>query len=373
MSAPRLPELDALRGVAIAAVVGLHVRFPYVLAAPPGPATTAALAPHLLVGPGTPLFVALSMAGLALGYPRPMGFGGEYGAFLARRARRILPAYVFWTALTLLRDDSWAFGHPLTLAHHLATGSASFHLYFVPLIFEYYLLWPLFSPLAAAARRSMAAATVVAALGLAATLLVWRAASAGLIGNGTLMLPLFWLGYATLGIAAAPVVARGLALRARSPLPWIVGAGFVVTALVLVRHVQALIDASPDRVTRTIVVTIFQARMLPYTLAAMALATILVAGRSHGTRLLQALGRASYGIYLSHVLVLGVVLRRMLGRPTEADFASPLWMLTMLVTWAACLAAAYALVRAMERVPGLRTFAGGRTDAAERADAPVTR
>ena len=66
----------------------------------------------------------------------------------------------------------------------------------------------------------------------------------------------------------------------------------------------------------------------------MALATILVAGRSHGTRLLQALGRASYGIYLSHVLVLGVVVRRVLGRPTEADFASPLWMLTMLVTWA---------------------------------------
>ena len=114
MSAPRLPEVDALRGVAIVAVVGLHVSFAYVLAAPPGPATTAALAPHLLVGPGTPLFVALSMAGLALGYPRPMGFGGEYGAFLARRARRILPAYVFWTALTLLRDDSRAFGHPLS-------------------------------------------------------------------------------------------------------------------------------------------------------------------------------------------------------------------------------------------------------------------
>jgi peptidoglycan/LPS O-acetylase OafA/YrhL len=214
MSAPRLPELDALRGVAIVAVVGLHVSFAYVLAAPPGPATTEALVPHLLVSPERRSSSRFRWRAWRSA-TAPHGISAPSTRLLARRARRILPAYVFWTALTLLRDDPRTFGHPW-LSPHLATGSASFHLYFVPLIFEYYLLWPLFSPLAEAARRSMAAATVIAGIGLGRP--CWCGARrARAIGNGTLMLPLFWLGYATLGIAAAPVVARGLALRARSP------------------------------------------------------------------------------------------------------------------------------------------------------------
>jgi peptidoglycan/LPS O-acetylase OafA/YrhL len=360
-----LPELDALRGVAVLAVIGLHVSFGFLAAAPP--ASTAAgwaLVAHLLTAYGTPLFVALSMTGLALGYPRPMGFGADHRAFLVRRARRILPAYLFWVVLTVLRNEPATLAHPAAMAQRLLTGSAAYHFYFVPLICEYYLLWPVFSRLAAAARGGRGAALVIAAGGLAASLAIWRAAGAGLISNGPVMLPLFWLGYATLGIAAAPELARRLAER---PLParcWLRLAAIVIlTAIIVVRHVATLLGPAPDVATLVIATTIFQAPTMAYTLAAIVLAAVLVGVDGPGTRLLQALGRRSYGVYLAHVLVLEVVLERVFGRPAGADFTSPAWLVEMVAEWVACLALTYAVVLTMERVPALAPFAGSRPTA----------
>jgi peptidoglycan/LPS O-acetylase OafA/YrhL len=366
MRDPALPELEALRGVAITAVVGLHVSIGFLLAAPAGgSAASWALVAHLLFVYGTPLFVALSMAGLSLGYARPMAFGADYAAFLGHRARRVLPAYVFWTLITLVRDDPGSFRSPVVIAGHLALGSASFHFYFVPLICEYYVLWPFFATLASAARTSARAAFGIGAMGIACMLLVWRAASAGLVSNGILVLPLFWFGYATLGVAAAPFVVEKLttAIRTRPPwFPWSVLA--VATAGALVLHVRRVIGPTPSKTAIVMGTTIFQPPMMVYTLAVMALAVVLVGGPARGTRLLQALGRSSYGIYLAHVLVLGVVLRRIFGRPDDADYSSPVWMVTMLTEWVVCLALTWALVQAMEHVPGLRPFAGRSADRA---------
>lgn len=369
----RFPELDALRGAAIVAVVGLHVSIGFLLAAPPGSGAAAwALTTHLPFVYGTPLFVALSMAGLSLGYARPMGFDGAYVAFLARRARRVLPAYVLWTVATLLRDDPGALRHPDVVARHLALGSASFHLYFVPLICEYYVVWPLFATLAVHARRSRAAALAISAVGLAGTLVVWHAASAGWIANGILMLPFFWIGYALLGVAAAPALVERFTATARARARWLPWTMLVVaTAVAMTLHVRRLVGPAPSTATLVIATTIFQPPMMAYTLATMALAVVLVSGPTRGTRLLQALGRASYGIYLGHVLVLGVVLRRVVGGPQQADYASPTWMVTMALDWLGCVALTWALVRAMERLPVLRWFAGAPTDRALTPPAPA--
>lgn len=360
--ATAFPELDALRGVAIIAVSGLHVSFGFLTAAPPGsPAAWSALVVHLLMGYGVPLFVALSLAGLALGYERPSGLGADYRTFLARRARRVLPAYVFWTLLTVLRNDPTLLGHPDVTTRLLVTGSAAYHLYFVPLICEYYLLWPVLSQLAAAARHSSNVAFAIATGSLVASLAVWHASAAGLIPSGMSTLPLFWLGYATLGIATAPALARHFGDRRGPRLPWIPIAALAgVAAIVMVRHVRALFGPAPDAETLAIATTIFQAPMMAYALAAMALAVALVGGAARGTRILQALGRRSYGVYLAHVLVLEVLLQRVFGRPGSTDFTSPTWMIAMLLEWAACLTLTYALVRAMEQVPGLAVFAGAR-------------
>ncbi len=362
MGNPRLPELEALRGIAIAAVVGLHVSFGFLLAAPAGSTAAAAtLVVHLLTTFATPLFVALSLAGLSLGYADTTGTARDSGSFFARRAWRILPPYVFWTVLTLLRNSPTALGHPTTLGWHLVTGSASYHLYFVPLICAYYLLWPLLSPLAIRARQDDRAAWVIAALGLGLTLLIWRASAAGLLPNSALTLPLFWLGYATLGIAAAPALARRF-VRVPRPAPWrlpwaALAAG---AAVVMVHHVRSLLGPAPDPGAITLPLTIFQTPMMAYALAAMTVVVSLVAGPLRGTRLWQALGRSSYGMYLSHLLVLEIV-QRFVGSPADPAASAPTWIAALLAQWAGCVMLSHALVRTMERVPGLAIFAGGAT------------
>ena len=357
-TAPRaLPELDALRAVALAAVVALHVSFGVLLAAPPGTVTaTAVLAAHLLAGYGAPLFVALSMAGLALGYERPPRALADYGAFLARRARRILPAYVFWTLVTMVRNEPAALLQPAVLGERLATGNAAYHLYFVPLICMYYLAWPLLAPLAAAAQRSPLAAAGIAGGGLAGSLVVWHAASLGNIAAGLATLPLFWLGFAAVGLASAPIVAR----RAAAP-PWRPMAALtVVTAIVMIRHVRELLGPAPADAHIAIAVTIFQIPSLAYVLAAMAFATALVLRSRNGGAALAAFGRRAYGVYLVHVLIHEVVVRRIVGATTAAAAGSPTWAVAMIAEWAATLALAFALVWSMERVPVLAPLAGVR-------------
>lgn len=357
-TAPRaLPELDALRAVAIAAVVALHVSFGVLLAAPAGThATTAALAVHLLAGYGAPLFVALSMAGLALGYGRPARSVADHGAFLARRARRILPAYVFWTLVTMLRNEPVALLQPTVVVERLVTGNAAYHLYFVPLICTYYLAWPLLAPLAAAALRSPRAAGGIATGGLLASLVVWHAASIGTLVTGFATLPLLWLGFAAVGIAGAPLLVR----RAATP-PWIpLAALTLVAALVMIRHVQGMLGPTPNAAHIALAVTIFQVPSLAYVLAAMALATALVLRMRHGIGPLATFGRRAYGVYLAHVLVHEVVVRRVFAATTAAAAGSPSWPVAMIAEWTITLALAFALVWSLERVPALAPLAGSR-------------
>jgi len=360
-TAPRaLPELDALRAVAIAAVVALHVSFGVLLAAPAG--TTAApvgLSVHLLAGYGAPLFVALSMAGLALGYAQPPRTIADHGTFLARRARRILPAYVFWTLVTMLRNQPAALLQPTVVVERLVTGNAAYHLYFVPLICMYYLAWPVMAPLAAAARQSPLAAGGIATGGLLASIVVWHAASVGALGTGLATLPLFWLGFAAVGIASAPLLARRAATPPRAPI----AALTLVAAIVMIRHVQGLLGPAPDAARIAIAVTIFQLPSLAYVLAAMALATALVLRSRRGAGALAAFGRRAYGVYLVHVLVHEVVVRRVFAATAAAGAGSPSWGFAMIAEWTATLVLAFALVWSMERVPLLAPLAGARPPA----------
>jgi len=64
----RLPELEILRGLAIAAVVMIHTAWGYAIAAGlDRPAGRVAVALHLTAGFAVPLFVVLSAVGLSLG------------------------------------------------------------------------------------------------------------------------------------------------------------------------------------------------------------------------------------------------------------------------------------------------------------------
>jgi peptidoglycan/LPS O-acetylase OafA/YrhL len=127
-----LPQLDALRGVAILAVFIQHLgdRFmPFVegevlRALPPGPAAWVLTVLHHAHW-GVDLFFVLSGFSLAQGYLRAFATGAPVqpaGTFLRRRAARILPGYYVALAVALLfRRAMWsAPGAGAALAAHLA-------------------------------------------------------------------------------------------------------------------------------------------------------------------------------------------------------------------------------------------------------------
>jgi peptidoglycan/LPS O-acetylase OafA/YrhL len=356
----RVPALDALRGVAILAVVALHVTFDYLRQAPlPSRVGTVMLALHLLTGFAVPLFVALSTASLSLGHSGVVRTAGDYGAFLAVRARRILPPYLAWSLVMIARDHPSALFHPTTVAFLLLTGGAHYHLYFVPLVCQLYVLWPLLAPLGRGAASSAGATLALAIGGLAASLGWWRLSGAGLVPNVTLTLVPLWLGYATLGLAAVSWV-RSWVARVQSGWTGLVIAtsAAIVAAAVMIGYVYLQVVQSPEHVA--IAVTIFQAPSALYALSAMALGLIVVARleQTAAHAVLAGLGRRSYGIYLVHPLVLEMIVYRIVGRPDPHTFAVGSWSTALVLSWAACVALSDGVVRLLAASATLRPLSG---------------
>ena len=153
----------------------MHVTWAWALVAPPDSTATAWLAfVHLLASFGVPLFLLVSARALLQGYHAALGGLRGWVAFVARRAQRLLPAYLAWSLLSLAAHDTSVFTSPLDLAGTLLLGGADIHFYFVPLVFQLYLLWPIF---ARAGRLSSKSTTATVLITVGATLLMiacWR-------------------------------------------------------------------------------------------------------------------------------------------------------------------------------------------------------
>ncbi|PIX81496.1 MAG: hypothetical protein COZ34_02990 [Candidatus Pacebacteria bacterium CG_4_10_14_3_um_filter_34_15] len=90
-----------------------------------------------------PLFVALSGYGLHWKYSKKISIG----SFYFKRASKVLPLYFFWStlfALLFYLVPAWG---PATqqpgFVWQLFLGRADYHLYFVPMIFQIYIIFPL--------------------------------------------------------------------------------------------------------------------------------------------------------------------------------------------------------------------------------------
>jgi len=91
-----------------------------------------------------PLFVALSGYGLSQRYfKKPL----RLGEFLAHRLWKLIPKYLFWCTMMILAVQlipSWRSERPSPpLSLLLLLGYADYHLYFVPMILQLYLLFPI--------------------------------------------------------------------------------------------------------------------------------------------------------------------------------------------------------------------------------------
>jgi peptidoglycan/LPS O-acetylase OafA/YrhL len=138
-------QVNLLKGLAIAAVVLIHIvntRLGFVLRQ--GDEWNMLVVADQLARFCVPLFVALSGYALAKKYTgKKLGLG----EFYSKRVLRLLPLYLLWTGVYFLSDKLKTsfdnFGSVIYWVNVLIHGWGQYHLYFVPMIFQAYILFPI--------------------------------------------------------------------------------------------------------------------------------------------------------------------------------------------------------------------------------------
>ncbi len=138
----RYKNFDYLRGLAIAAVVLIHVTAPTAIAE-----ETGSIIFNQITRFGVPIFIFLSGWGLTIAESYEKS--AIYMAFLKNRLGKLLPEYLVWNMIYYLFANLIE-GESITISEFirgLFLGTNYPHLYFVPLIVVFYIVYPLLTKL----------------------------------------------------------------------------------------------------------------------------------------------------------------------------------------------------------------------------------
>lgn len=202
---PRSAAHDVWKGLAIWAVVIIHVlsNLPHEIFYQDSTRWV-----YALIDQGmrwcVPLFVALSGYGLMMGYHRSFGLLH----YLQRRVSRLLPPYIWWSFICWLVFwvvPSWnGESHVLPFWRQLVWGRADYQMYFVPMLVQLYLLFPLLRPLVQKWPRLVLAAAVLIQLAVTMNATTIAAGTNRYEWVGTHYLwATAWIGYFVLGMQLA--------------------------------------------------------------------------------------------------------------------------------------------------------------------------
>jgi peptidoglycan/LPS O-acetylase OafA/YrhL len=357
-AAPRHPGLDALRAAAAVAVVSIHTTLgPENASFWPALSFRDRFANHFadsLSRFAVAAFVATSFFLLARsleGRPAP------YGEVVRKRARRILPAYLFWSVLYMLVQGlrqggvragfSWMGRWDLWLkALVLGIPPNMYHLWFLPLLLALTLAFPL----ARALGRGPVA--IVAALGLLAA---WRVLiahpPAALVGSR--FEDFWWRGaavvgyaaFATLGWAAHGALRRGVSPGGRAALCAAGLAAIIWSVCVFAGEAArqaGTVAGAPEG-------PLYFWALYAYPAGLFALFAFGWTRRPPGPRVVR-LAERSFGVYLAHPLALMLFDR--IERHGVNPGADGFWALKTAVA----VAIAWAITAAMVRSPRLARF-----------------
>ena len=149
----RLGSLDICRGIAILAVLFIHVSGHFLPAlhsakshTPPSWAWYALAVPNLDSQWAVPCFLMLSAFANALSLSRTP----DIARYARRRLQTAVLPYVIWSGVYVAVNFVLGTQHHMSIGHVvklLLTGTAEFHLYFFVLVIEMYILLPLLMPL----------------------------------------------------------------------------------------------------------------------------------------------------------------------------------------------------------------------------------
>ncbi|NGQ94245.1 acyltransferase [Brevibacillus sp. SYP-B805] len=373
----RIAELDGLRGLAFLAVVLQHAIGSYIRRPETGLDQAIALGSLFnLAKFAVPTFVFITGIVLVYNYGDTL----HYPSFIRKRGGEILLPYVLWTGIY----DFYYNGVPaLDLAwgkelfHRLVTGTGAYHLWFVVMIFQFYLGYPLCRKLFQSLRRHRSASVTAVVLGGCAigyALLMWLSATyipvrqfrfdsdwlhAVLIQYRDRN-ALFYSFYFILGGVAGLALETWRKSMSRAAV-W--NAGFMLVLFLWVGQemvMQGKIDLNRS--------TSLKPSMFLFTVLEMLVLYALVVriAKMHPRlqRFLSAIGTYSYGAYLIHALVLNCVisgLNRWIG-----------WNHALGMTMVACLLAASVsllLTKAISLLPYGKLFIGQVRKRAVRAPA----
>lgn len=317
--------LDVLKGAAILAVVGLHFHS----ALPSAIYTTSSfrvinIGLNQLFRFSVPLFVAVS--GYLLG-SKYLNTTFNYGLFFKRRALRLIPQYLFWSFwiyLTLKIIPEWAnSASPLTFKN-LLFGGMDYHLYFVPMLFCLYLIFPLLNGL----KRYLNWLVIVTFI-LQLSWYYFISVNLNLLhpllnlsDQAQYLLPITWIFYFVLGYYFS---------QTHSKNRWVWPAGLITLVLLGMAWTNAFNQQSIG--WDIIIATRFtRVSILAYATGLICFAfTYIQNHEPHRSWLIRSLafsGKYSYLIYLSHTLWL----RLLLPIKVPLSFASIITAASLLVT-----------------------------------------
>lgn len=316
---------NLLRALAIIAVIVIHT----------AAAQTLFLRQHSLAVPNhfltldllvrfsVPLFVALSGFGLAKsfsekwkagGLPNPQRLPGLLRDYFFRRVLRLLPWYFFWGAVIYLYINFIGQGlstyGSIPVWELFVFGRVDYHLYFVPMIFTLYLVFPLLWLLV----KKFPKLTLLIAF-------LWQIRIYQQLNDTTLsdqqqyIQMASWLFYFVLGIFLA---SQGETLRSWQKKLWLKLGIIILTVssfIFLHQHTLRLreIDIDPIIFTRfTQIPVLFYSTGI--ILSGLAIVPEIISRLSYSpanllTAFLVSLGELSYLVYLNHTLVLRFLTR----------------------------------------------------------------
>ncbi|NUN65214.1 acyltransferase [Pseudanabaena biceps] len=197
---------ELLRAIATTIVIGIHASHSWWF----GVHDTTSINPEIFINTAinqvgrftVPIFVVISGFALAKSEDkRPF----DLQIFFQRRLWRILPPYILFSLLNVIgqlkfRQADWL-DRLQQIWQALSTGIGDYHLYFLGIIFQCYLFYPLLRRLSFTAKRLYLLLTIYFLLFSWS----WLAATLGYFPNLKMSLPdgnhlLFWLPYFQIGI-----------------------------------------------------------------------------------------------------------------------------------------------------------------------------
>ncbi|KRE97075.1 hypothetical protein ASG89_29905 [Paenibacillus sp. Soil766] len=332
----RFPELDFVRAIAVIAVIVIHVTSITLTKMAPDQFTfIASVILNQLSRFCVPAFLFVSGVLAFHSYKRH-----NYSLLIKGKIKDLIVPYVVWTILGLIFFLSFSSNYKGIIMIFLTGNGPFYQLYYIPLLFQMFVLLPFIIKLAGSKRIviSILLVNILMYVGYQ-TLLLGAVFSDDIVGSASSILQstfVVWISYFCMGVFAALYYSQLLLFIKLKPKAFFV-AIYVMSAVALIA--DAYLGFSSDKQMGAM--GHFRLTVMIYSFATMAL--LVKFGMTYKSNLFTYLHRNSFGIYLIHVAVIKVIFM------LSSIFFSNLFfiMLSTLIT----LFVSYGCVELIKRTP----------------------